>query len=218
MENENNGFELTNKNPENWEKAEFWEYDPMKSEPGICDIVLYVNWETKEVTVETQMDSNGVDGDVWHHLASEYSIAEDTDFERFPKFFKENIQPILQKIGESFESYWDGSNWKGRFGDEYEELTEKIGTLLRGHAPRHYLVYYLSLRDSYEYGGMAQLRDDLESEGIDILTADLSDSEIMEKAVNAVTSNEGFEYKLIDVDVESELRDIQKELIEEDSE
>jgi hypothetical protein len=218
MENENTDFELTNENIENWEKAEFWESDPMQDNSELCSIILYVNWEKKTATVETQMDTNTIDGAVWNGLASEYSIAEDTDFKQFPEFYKEKIQPLLQKIGEGFESEWDGSNWKGKFNDECGELNEKVDTLLREDTPKHDMIYYFSLRDSYETGGMSQLVDDLKSEGVDILTADLSDKDVMEKAVNAVTWNEGSDYKLVDVDVEDELKDIQRELQEEAAE
>lgn len=221
MENENTDFELTNENIEKWERAEFWEADPMQNTHNICDIILYVNWEKKTAKVETQMRTNSTPGEVWNGLASEYSIAEDTDFERFPEYYKEKIQPILLKIGEGFESEWDGSNWKGSFGDECEELNEKVDTLLREDTPKHDMIYYFSLRDSYETGGMSQLKNDLEAEGIDILTADLNNDGVMSLAVETVTWGDGTDYKLIDVDVEAELREIQEELqegTEEDSE
>ena len=219
MANENTDFELTNKNVENWEKAQFWESDPMQNNQHLCRIILYVNWEKKTATVETQMDTNSMAGEVWHGLASEFNIPEDTDFEEFSKFFNEEVKPLLQKIGEGFESSWGGSNWKGSFTEEAHETTWELQELLEGkNVPTHDMIYYFSLRDSYECGGMAQLKDNLKSEGIDILTADLSDKAIMEKAVSAATWNEGSDYKLIDVDVEEELREIQEELREEEEE
>ena len=212
-------FELTNKNVETWEKAQFWESDPMQNNQSLCRIILYVNWEKKTVTVETQMKTNSTDGEVWNGLASELKLPEDTDFEEFPKFFNEEVKPLLQKIGSGYESSWNGSNWKGRLTEEAHGIGWELQQLLDGaNVPTHDMVYYFSLRDSYECGGMAQLKDNLKSEGVDILTADLSDKEIMEKAVNAVTWDEGSDYKLIDVDVEEELREIQEELQEEEEE
>lgn len=210
-------FDLTNENVDSWEKAEFWEYDPMLTEHGICSIILYIDWESKKVTVETQMHTNSTSMRVWNGLASDFSLPEDTDFEQFAEFYRDEIQPILQKIGEGFESEWDGSNWKGRFSEEAHSLLWSLDQKLE-ESPKHDMCYYLSLRDSYEYGGISQLKSDLETDGIDILTADLDNKEIMETAVNAVTWNDGSEYKLIDVDVEVELREIQKELQEEEDE
>ena len=63
-----------------------------------------------------------------------------------------------------------------------------------------------------------QLKKDLEAEGIDILTADLDTGGVMSLAVETVIWNEGSDYKPIDVAVEDELRDIQKELQEEEDE
>ncbi len=208
-------FDLKNENVENWEKAEFWEYDPMLSERGICSIILYVDWESEEVTVETQLHTNGTSDRVWNILASEFSLPEDTDFTEFPAFFEDEIKPILQKIGEGFESEWDGSNWKGEFTDEANQLLWNLDQKLM-EAPKHDMVYYFSLRDLYEYDGISQIKSDLKAEGIDLLTADLNDEGVMSLAVEIVTSGEDYDYKLINADVEDELREIQKELQEEE--
>ena len=216
MTTENTDFALKNENAEEWEKAEFWEADPMQQNQSICDIILYVNWEEKTANVETRMRTNSTAGEVWHGLASEFSLPEDTDFEQFPEFFKEEVQPLLQNIGDGFEAVWNGSNRKGEFTDEARELFWELQQLLEGaNVPKHDLTYFFSLRDSYEYGGMGQLKSDLEAEGIDILTADLNNDGVMSLAVEIVTYGDGAEYKLIDVDVESELREIQEELKEE---
>lgn len=207
-------FDLKNEGIENWEQAEFWEYDPMLAEHGICSIIMYVDWESHEVTVETQMHTNSTYMRVWNGLASEFSLPEDTDFTQFVEFYKDEIQPLIQKIGEGFESEWDGNNWKGQFSDEANELLWNVDQKLE-KAPTHNMCYYFSLRDSYEYGGIRQLRSDLEAEGIDLLTADLDNDGVMSLAVETVTWNEGADYKLIDVDVEDELREIQIELKEE---
>ena len=225
-------FDLTNKDVEYWEKAEFWESDPMQQNQSLCSIILYVDWESEDVTVETQMRTNSTSMRVWNGLAYEYGLPVDTDFKEFHKYYKEHIQPILQEMSKYFESHWDGSNWKGKFkfiefkgdADEYfnyhlntekeYEYVQKMEDVLF-NVPTHDMMYYFSLRDLYEYGGMRQLADDLKREGIDIYTADLNDNAIMQRAVNTVTWNEGYEYKLIDVDVKDELKEIQEELREE---
>lgn len=213
---ENTDFALKNKNVEEWEQAEFWEADPMQQNKSICDIILYVNWEDKTANVETQMRTNSTDGAVWHGLASEFSLPEDTDFEQFPEFFKDEVQPLLQKIGDGFESFWNGSNWKGQFTEEANETIWELQQLLEGaNVPTHDLVYYFSLRDLYNVGWSHSIESDLEAEGINLSTADLNDEGVMSLAVETVTYGDGSDFKLIDVDVEDELREIQKELQDE---
>lgn len=202
-------FDLTNEGIEELETAEFWEADPMQQNQALCSIILYVDWESEKVTVETQMKTNSTSMSVWNGLAYEYGLPSDTDFTEFYKYYKENIQPILQEMGKYFESYWNGSNWKGKFNfvefkdeeDEYfnshlntekeYEYDQKMENAIN-NIPTHEMVYYFSLRDSYEYGGMKQLVDNLKREGIDIYTADFNDEEILKKAVNVVTLEEGY--------------------------
>lgn len=216
MTAENNDFDLINADVENWTAAEFWEADPMQNNQSICDIILYVNWEDKTAKVETQMRTNSTPGEVWNGIAGQFDLLDDTDFTRFPEFFKDEVQPLLQKIGEGFESVWNGSNYKGQFTEDAQEVLWELQQLLEGaNVPTHAMQYFFSLRDSYEYGGMKQLSDDLERAGIDILTANLDNEDVMSLAVETVTWNDGDEYKLIDVDVEAELKEIQEELLEE---
>lgn len=212
LKNENTDFELINKNVEEWVKTQFWEKDPMQSEPALCDIILWVDWEQKTANVETVMKTNSIPGELYHGLASSFTLPGDTDFEQFLAWYKENVQPKLQALGETYTSEWDGSNWIGSVDREAEE---ELYDYIRREVPEHDMYAYFSLRDSYEYGGMQQLKNDLEAEGIDILTADLDDEGVMSLAVEIVTYGDGGEYKLIDVDVERELRIIQEELIEE---
>jgi len=215
---ENTNFALKNKNVENWEKAEFWEIDPMQNNQSLCDIIIYVDWKEQTANVETQMKTNSMNGAVWNGLASEFELPEDTDFVQFPEFYKDEVQPLLQKIGDGFSKEWDGSNWKGRFSDECEELNEIVDTILRENTPKHDMIYYFSLRDSYDVGGISQLKNDLDAEGIDIITANLDDEGVMSLAVETVTYGDGCDYKLINVDAEAELREIQEELREEGEE
>lgn len=141
---------------------------------------------------------------------------ENTDFEQFPEFFKDEVQPLLQKIGDGFESFWNGSNWKGQFTEEANETIWELQQLLEGaNVPTHDLVYYFSLRDLYNIGWSHSIESDLEAEGINLSTADLNDEGVMSLAVETVTYGDGSDFKLIDVDVEDELREIQKELQDE---
>lgn len=225
-------FDLVNENIDDWETAEFWVSDPMQQNQSLCSIILYVRWKSQEVYVDIRMQTNSTSMEVWNGLSYEYRLPVDTNFKEFSKYYKENIKPVLQEMGKHFESYWNGSNWKGKFKfvefkdeeDEYfnshleveaeYEYNQKMEDILF-NVPTHDMVYYFSLRDSYEYGGIGQIIDDLKSEKIDIYTADLNNEEIMKRAVYAVTWNDGSDYKLINVDVENELKEIQEELKEE---
>lgn len=208
-------FELVNKDVEEWERAQFWESDPMQNNQELCEIVLWINWENKTATVETIMKDNSIPGELYHGLASAPTIPTDTDFTRFAKYYDEKIKTILQTIGEGFEAEWNGSNWIGTFNHD-EALNEKLDQLLCD-SPTHDMIAYFSLIDSYG-GSKNRIISDLGAEGIDLKTATLDDDGIMSLAVEIVTYGDGSDYKLIDVDVEDELKDIQKELQEEEEE
>jgi len=210
--NENTDFELTNKNVDDWEQAEFWEKDPMQSEDALCDLILWVDWESKTVTVETMMRTNSTPGELYHGLASSFDLPVDTDFTRFVKFYNDHIRPKLQEIGATYESNWNGSNWIGSLDREQEE---ELSEYIRTNVPEHDMCAYFSLKDLYNVGGSHSIEEDLEAEGIDLLTADLNNDGVMSLAVETVTYGNGTDYKLIDVDVEDELREIQKEIQEE---
>ena len=62
---ENTDFALTNKNTEEWTESQFWESDPMQDNQSLCDIILWVNWEKKTVTVETMMNDNSIPGELY---------------------------------------------------------------------------------------------------------------------------------------------------------
>lgn len=214
-----NTFALKNKDVEEWEKAQFWEADPMQQSQSLCDIILYVNWEEQTANVETQMNTNSMDGAVWNGLASEFKLPEDTDFEQFPEFFKDEVQPLLQKIGEGFSQEWNGSNWKGTFTNEVQNIFWELTQLLEGaNVPTHDICYYFSLRDLYNVGGSNSIVSDLKAEGINLKTANLDDAGIMSLAVETVTNGDGYDFKLVNVDAEAELREIQEELREEEEE
>lgn len=215
-ENQNNDFALTNEKPEDWEKAQFWESDPMQNNQSLQGIYLYVDWEQRTADVETVMQTNSTPGRVWHGLDGMYKLPEDTDFSEFPEFFRDEVQPMLQKIGAGFEAEWDGSNWKGRFTEEAHDMLWDLDQLLQ-RALTHDMQYFFSLRDLYEYGGVEQMKQDLkEYDGIDLLTADLDNEEIQEKVIETLTGDDGVVYKLIQVDIIEELKEIQEAIKEEE--
>lgn len=210
---EDTDFALTNESPEEWSKTEFMELDSMNHNQSLCDVVLYVDWEDRTAHVGTHMQNTGTPMSVWNGMASEFDIPEDTDFSRFLKQFNEEIRPILKQLGDAFDPYWNGSDWKGDFvmdQGKYRELTDNIVELLSGFFT-HDMCWYTSLIDLYG-GDRNQLLFDLKSDGIDLLTANLDDKEVMKKAVEAVTYGDGSDYILLGVDAKDELRGLQKDV------
>jgi hypothetical protein len=207
---ESSDFNLTNADIDTWEKAQFWELDPMQNNQNLCKICLWVNWEDKIVTIETVMNDNSVPGELWHGLCSRYKMADDTDFTEFAGFFSREIQPMLQKLGEGYKSEHDGHNWKGHLndGELVFEISEKLET-----APKHDMIYFIGLLDLY--GSVRIIVRELKDVGIDIYTADFNDDEVVKKATEALTSFDGIDYKLLNTDVQEELKTLQKELNEE---
>jgi hypothetical protein len=214
MTNENTDFALKNENEE-WEKAEFWEADPMQSEPALCDIILYVNWEEKTATVETRMKTNSTNGAVWNGLASEFTIPEDTDFEEFAEHYKENIQPLLQEIGAKFESFWDGSNWKGRFifenVDAYGEWSKIENVLL--DSPKHDKYYYFDVRDSFQ--SYSDIIDLLGYSNINFMDSDLDNDAVLDNIIDALENEDVVYVNHSREDYRTELKLMQETLKEE---
>jgi len=175
---ENNEFGLINKNVDDWTATQFWEADPMNNNGhSLCRICLYVDWESKEVKIETVMDTNSTPSKIWHGLASRYNLPEDTDFTRFKEFYDDEIKPIIQKAGEGFEAEWDGSNWKGNFTTESEELLWNLDFEKLREAPTHDYLYSFDVLGAFE--GKQHLSEYLENDGIDLLTADLDDKKTL---------------------------------------
>jgi hypothetical protein len=208
-------FELNNKDVENWEQAQFWESDPMQNNQSLCDIILYINWEQKTANVETQMRTNSTAGEVWHGLAGEYSLPVDTDFTEFTKFYKDEIKPLLQKIGEGFESYWNGSNWKGSFSEDAHALLWDLQEKLNG-APTHDLIYSFDILGSFE--GKHHLVEYLGHDGIDFLKANLEDDDELQEIIDSIESGAVVIVNMDKNDYKNELIDIQRDLQEEDEE
>ena len=206
-------FELINKDIDNWTRTQFWERDSMQSEQ-LCRICLWVDWRDETCEVETVMHTNSYPVELHNGVCSRFNLPQDTDFTEFPKFLREEIISILDKLHVGFDHYWNGSNWRGSFDDDVRDLQWTLEQALQG-APTHDMQYYLSLRDLYGDSGSHTIVSDLKEEGIDLSTADLDNDGVMSLAVEIVTYGDDSDYKLIGVDVEDELRNMQKELQEE---
>lgn len=213
MENETTEFELTNKNVDEWTATQFWEADPMQNGQSLSRICLYVDWESKEVEVETVMNTNSTPGRIWHGLASRYDLPEDTDFTRFAEFYNEQIKPILQKASEGFEVEWDGSNWKGHFTEEAQEILWNLESENLSEAPTHEYIYSFDVLGAFE--GKQHLVEYLENDGIDFLKADLDDEETFSGIIDSIESGDVVILDMDRNDYKNELEWIQEELIEE---
>lgn len=213
MENENTEFELTNKNVDEWTATQFWEADPMQNEQSLSRICLYVDWESKEVEVETVMNTNSTPGRIWHGLASRYDLPEDTDFTRFAEFYNEEIKPILLKASEGFESEWDGSNWKGHFTEEAQEILWNLDSEKFWEAPQHEYIYSFDILGAFE--GKQHLFEYLENDGIDFLKVDLGNEETLSGIIESIESGDVVILNMDRNDYKKELKWIQEELIEE---
>ena len=213
MENETTEFELTNKNVDEWTATQFWEADPMQNGQSLSRICLYVDWESKEVEVETVMNTNSTPGRIWHGLASRYDLPEDTDFTRFAEFYNEQIKPILQKASEGFEVEWDGSNWKGHFTEEAQEILWNLESENLSEAPTHEYIYSFDVLGAFE--GKQHLVEYLENDGIDFLKADLDDEETFSGIIDSIESGDVVILDMDSNDYKKELKWIQEELIEE---
>ena len=207
---ESGDFNLTNADIGDWEKAQFWECDPMQDNQRLCKICLWVNWEEKTAAIETVMNVDSVPGELWHGICSRFKMSDDTDFTEFAGFFKEEVQPMLKKLGEGFELQHDGHNWKGYLSDE--ELQYAVSEKLE-EAPKHDMRYFVGLLDLY--GSVSAIVKELADAGIDLYTANLDDETVIAKATRVLTSFDGIDYKLLNTDVQEELKALQRELNEE---
>ena len=212
MTTENIDFELSNKNINEWISSQFWESDPMQNNQSLCDIILYVNWKTKEVSVETQMRTNSVAGEVWHHTASEYTIPYDTDFTEFKEFYDSEVKPIIQEIGVGFESVWNGSNWVGKFESE-RDLDWKVEETLQG-SPSNDTVYSFDVIGTFN--GKHHLEEYLSEDDINFREADLDNDETLSKIIKSIESGDVVILNMDNEDYRNELKEIQEELREEE--
>ena len=206
-------FKLSNTDIESWTATQFWETDPSQNAHAICRICIYVDWEAKTAEIETVMNTNNTPGRIWHGLASWYNLPEDTDFSRFGAFFAEEIQPLLQKIGDCFSSKWDGSNWNGHFSEISNNTKWDLNQLLVGrNVPRHDYRYAFSLED--EFGSDQNLVNYLDLDDIDLLSADLNNEETLTKIITSIEEGDCVFPGMTRADYKAELKEIQARMRE----
>lgn len=210
-ETNNNSFDLGD--TEEWTAAQFWESDPYNNNGNaLARIRLYVDWEKKTAAVETDLNTGSIPGGVFHGLASEFTLPEDTDFTQFPEWYNSEIKPLLLEYVKHFSSEWDGSNFRGYVSEEGKSIRWDIAYKLGG-APKHDLYYSFDVLGAFE--GKQHLKEYLAGNGIDILKADLSDKKTLSKIIEAI---EGGEVRVLNMDSEDykkELLWIQEELLED---
>jgi hypothetical protein len=207
---EDNGFELTNEPTEN--EAEFVESDPYRTE-ALADIVLYVDWESKEATVDTRYRNGSTSKRVWDKLAYEFTLPANVDAVQFPEFYKEHVQPLLQKMGQNFEIDWNGSNFVGQFTDDDDHELNYMGEIeevLKG-APEHSRYVYFDVGESFQfYSDIIEML----APGIDFLTIDLTNMENVKKIREQLEADD-YLYVESDEDVQNDLQRMQKAILEE---
>jgi len=206
-------FELTNSNINEWTATQFWEADPMQNNQSLQDICIYVNWESKEATIETVMNTNSTPGEIWNGLAAHYYLPDDTDFTRFYKYYNENIKPIFIKMWAKFEAYWNGSNWKGRFTEDMYNIEQELEDILL-NVPSHNYIYSFDVMGSFE--GKQHLLEYLRDDGIDFLSANLENEEELIKIINSIESGDVIILNMDMGDYKKELMWIQEELKEDE--
>lgn len=216
---ETNDFALINKDQENWTQTEFVEYDVDKFK--FKTICLWVDWRDKTTMVDVQICDCF---ELMYDVCSTFEIPIDTDFEEFPSFFAETIQPILQKIGAGWDYYYENSNMHGKFTADAIKTIEKLEIILGNDGnihcdvPTHDIEMFVTVDELYNFDwrGRAGILEDLKENGFDLFTADLNDKETIDKAVNILTSGDGVDYVIIgsvDDEVKDILRDIKDEMI-----
>jgi hypothetical protein len=90
---------------------------------GDCDrqmpIWLEIDWENKEITAYTRnFRVGGTPANIWHGRADVYHLPNNTDASRLKGWVESDVIPRIKSLEAAYESYWDGSNWRGRWKDD----------------------------------------------------------------------------------------------------
>jgi len=143
-------------------------------------------------------------------LASIFNLPLNTNFSRFPQFYKDYVQPKLQNLGETFESNWNGSNWIGSLDREQEM---KLDEYIKENVPEHDLYYFFDIRDTFQQ--YSEIIDMLKPE-IDFMTADLDDDATLAKIIDALDNGDVILVDHNEEDYRHELKMMQETLREEE--
>jgi len=141
--------------------------------PEQMPIYLWIDWETEEITAGTRnYQIGGTPMREWHGLVSAYRLPWNVDARELQEWVQNEIIPVVIEIEAGFESYWDGSNWKGRFS---ENVDSDLSYIIETTCPTH-------------EGGLWDVSSWFES--YPDITADSTDEEIQEIANDEVRDAE----------------------------
>lgn len=115
-------FKLLDKNQSNWIPTQFIKTSngEFKKDFNKFDIILYVNWENKSSKIKIQNTKESISNREICILDSSYILPINLDASQFPSYYNKIIKPLLKIHSESFEAYWNGDKWVGRFNDEID--------------------------------------------------------------------------------------------------
>lgn len=188
-------------------KSTAWiEADPFNTE-SLKSIDLYIDWEKKTAEVVTYSPGQGQHVREFHSLATGYTLPIDVDASRFKQYYNERIKPLILAASEKFESFWDGSNLKGRFNLKEEDFYtwDVFGV---HHAIenvwKHDKFIFFDVGESFQ--NYKDIIDVLKYADIDLMTADLADMETirnirsyLEDDVLYIMSDEEFQRDIIGI-------------------
>lgn len=190
--------------------------DPFKTEK-VARIILEVDWVEGTAEIISLPHDIGTPFDVWHGMVSHFDLPVDVDATRFPDFYRERIQPILQDMARYHRVEWDGSNWVGRFRfpspdyDPMEDDPEFEVERLIDLAPHHGLPWFFDLHDLYE-GDRGLLYSDLKDNGIDLLKVDLDAPGVMERIHDMLEDPEEYVLLMDNIDLQEDLENAREVL------
>jgi len=96
--------------------------------PGDCErqkrIYLEIDWSRKKITAYTyNFKIGGTPSRIWHGLADIYQLPCNTDASKIKEWVEQEVIPRIKPLEDAFESYWDGSNWRGKWKDDADVET-----------------------------------------------------------------------------------------------
>ena len=215
-------FELNIK--DDVKSTEWVEIDPFNHDQ-LCQIILHVDWETEEAEIRTEYNTGSMDYRTYMHMASEWNLPYDTDAGEFKNFYNEKIRPIILKMSNFFDVYWDGSNHRGKFTsgqtdpdgyDTYNPLDDEfdIHNLLLD-APRYDAYVFFDVAESFQ--NYEDIIDELRYDNIEFMSVDLDDDNVIEKIRDSLESGE-YVYIMDDEQFKNDLKNIKEMILEEQEE
>jgi hypothetical protein len=115
-------------------------------------------------------------------------------------------------MGKSFDTRFDGSNLLGYFAEDTYRIENEIYHVLE-QAPRHQIGCYWNITDLYN-GDYMEIKKALDSEDIDILTADLDDEDTIKKIIEVLTFGDGNDFVLMCLIDHYDIANIQSQIRE----